>query len=90
MSFGTNCLALKKNPVNHMEKALIFKKKDEIELSLKTFTEKGGKFIYSEDQKAQITILINIGDNWDNDDILCFNQNIMIGSKLDVKALMST
>ena len=80
MSFWNKLFGFKKKTSkSNGESPYLPKKSDEIEIVFaKLFTEKGGKFIYSEDPKSTDNYfkLILQENNWDNDDILCFNQNI--------------
>ena len=80
MSFWKKLFGFKKKTSkSDGESPYLPKKSDEIEIVFaKLFTEKGGKFIYSEDPKSTDNYfkLILQENNWDNDDILCFNQNI--------------
>ena len=55
------------------------KKKDEVEVIFaKLFTQKGGKFIYSEDSKSSDHYfkLILEENQWKNEDVLCFDKNL--------------
>tara|TARA_S200000501_G_scaffold40182_1_gene32783 strand:- start:31 stop:624 length:594 start_codon:yes stop_codon:yes gene_type:complete len=55
------------------------KKKDEVEVIFaKLFTEKGGKFIYSEDGKSSDHYfkLILEENHWKNEDVLCIDKNL--------------
>ena len=55
------------------------KKKDEVEVIFaKLFTQKGGKFIYSEDSKSSDHYfkLILEENHWKNEDVLCFDKNL--------------
>ena len=55
------------------------KKTDEVEVIFaKLFTEKGGKFIYSDDCKSSNHYfkLILEENHWENEDVLCFDKNL--------------
>jgi len=55
------------------------KKKDEVEVIFaKLFTQKGGKFIYSEDDKNSDNYfkLILEENHWKNENVLCFDKNL--------------
>jgi L-lactate utilization protein LutC len=55
------------------------KKKDEVEVIFaKLFTQKGGKFIYSEDGKSSDHYfkLILEENHWKNENVLCFDKNL--------------
>ena len=65
-------------------------KKDPIDISFATkFTQKGGKFIYSEDAKTsdEYFKLILEENHWKNEEILCFDQNLTDRFHLPIQSI---
>ena len=80
MGFWNKLFGKKKITSKPSDKSPYFpEKKHQIEISFATlFTQKGGKFIYSENSKTsdQYFKLILEENKWSNDDILCFDKNL--------------
>lgn len=89
MSFWNRLFSAKTKVGDSHEKSKFFpKEKDTVEITFaKKFTEKSGKFIYSENSSTTDQFFNDIlnENNWQRNDVLCINENLAIRFKLDYK-----
>ncbi len=80
MDFWNKLLGIKKKSEVSTEKSpYLREKKDEVEIIFaEKFTQKGGKFIYSENTNSTLDFfkLILEENHWKTEDILCFDPHI--------------
>lgn len=89
MSFWNKLFRAKTKTENFCEKSKFLPdKKDEVETTFaKKFTEKGGKFIYSENSSSTDQFFNDIlkENNWQRNDVLCIDENLADRFQLDNK-----
>ena len=89
MSFWNKLFSAKTKTDNSDEKSKFLpEEKDPVEITFaKNFTDKGGKFIYSENSSSTYQFFNDIlkENNWHRNDVLCIDENLADRLQLECK-----